>query len=94
MSEPTSVRFQRIPAGAFANGRQGLLRNSQQARKTGPDEVKLRGKRSTHQMSNLASGMRLSPLNHEARTPPPLSRNHGIISWLDAVLSHMKGGQS
>lgn len=92
--KPTPVRYQRVATGAFSHGRHRAMRNSQQARNSGPGEVKLGGKRSTHQMANLASGRRLSPLNHGARTPPPLSRSHGIISWLQAVLSHMKGGQS
>ena len=69
------------------------MRNSQQARKTGPDEVKLEGKRRTHTMPDHASGTRPGPENHGAPTPPPLSRNHVNISWLEAVLFDPEGGQ-
>ena len=73
----------------FAVGRQRVLRNSQQARKSGPDEVKLEGKRSPTPMPHLAHGPRPSPFHDGAQTPAPLSRT----IRLEAVLTRLKGGQ-
>jgi hypothetical protein len=77
------------PKVVFSVGRQRVLRNSQQARKSGPREVKLEGKRRLTPMPNPAPGPRPSPFHHGALTPPPLSRT----AWFEAVLTLVKGGQ-
>lgn len=83
-----AARPRTSPKMVFSDGRQRVMRNSQQARKYGPDEVKLEGKRRLTPMPNSAPGPRPSPFHDGALTPPPLSRT----SWLEAVLTLVKGG--
>lgn len=78
------------PEMVFSNGRQRVMRNSQQARKYGPVEVKLEGKRRLTPMPNPALGSRPSPFPDGAQTPPLLSRT----ARLEDVLTLVKGGQS
>ena len=91
-SSPLAARRPTISKAVFSVGRPGVLRNTQQARKTRPYEVKLEGKRSLTTMQIHASGTRPSPQNVGAATPSPLSRTSRFLT-LGAVLNYPEGGQ-